>query len=105
MKKLISIFVILILAQETFAQFMGGMGGGSAPKIYDGKITGVVRDSLYRQPVNFGTVSLFEKGSSKPLDGTMTDDKGSFKFKNLKNGKYFIILHSNCTSIKTHVNL
>lgn len=71
------------------AQVPGGFGG-SAVKIYDGKITGVIVDSLTKEPVSFGTISLFEKGSVKPIDGTVTDEKGDFKLKNLKKGKYSI---------------
>ncbi|MFM9053029.1 MAG: TonB-dependent receptor domain-containing protein, partial [Bacteroidota bacterium] len=87
MRNLIFICFILLLITETHAQMMGGMGG-SAPKIYDGKITGTVFDSLSGKAVPYGTIALFEKGSTKPIDGTVTDEKGTFKLKNLRNGKY-----------------
>ena len=53
---------------------MPGMMGGSQPeKIYDGKISGTVLDSLTRKPVEFANIVLFKRGSEKPLDGTVTD--------------------------------
>lgn len=68
------------------AQFPGM--GSSAPKIYDGKISGVIIDSTSGKPVEFANVALFDKGSSKPIDGTVSDEKGSFKLKNIRSGKY-----------------
>jgi len=71
------------------AQFMPGMGGG-ATKIYDGKISGTIIDSLNNKPVEFASVALYEKGSEKPIDGVITDEKGNFRIKNLKKGTYRI---------------
>lgn len=68
---------------------MPGMGG-SAPKIYDGKITGTILDSLSSKPVEFASVALYERGSEKPIDGVITDEKGAFRIKNLKKGNYRI---------------
>ena len=87
----VCITLMLMLSAVTFsvkAQFMGGMGGSASPKIYDGKITGNVVDSLTGTAIGFCTISLFEKGSSKPSDGTVADEQGDFKLKNIKNGKY-----------------
>ena len=90
MVRSILLVVFMMITISSTAQLMGGMGGGSSPKIYDGKITGNVVDSVSGSAVGFCTISLFEKGSSKPLDGTVADEKGDFKIKNLKNGKYRI---------------
>jgi ferric enterobactin receptor len=79
--------LFLFFSGISMAQMMGGMGGG-ATKIYDGKISGAVNDSITGKPVVYGTIALFEKGSTRPVDGAVTDEKGSFKLKNLRNGKY-----------------
>lgn len=89
MKRISLIYLLLLLPGSLLAQFGAGMGS-AAPKIYDGKITGSVLDSLTGSPVSFSTISLFEKGSVRPIDGTVADEKGDFKLKNIKNGKYRI---------------
>lgn len=67
---------------------MGGSGGGA--KFYDGKISGQVLDGLSGAPVEFANIALFERGSTKPVDGTITDVKGNFRLKNIRNGRYKI---------------
>ncbi len=54
----------------------------------NGRITGTVMDSSSRQPVEFATVSIFPQGSTKPVDGTVTDNKGSFRIQALQIGTY-----------------
>jgi len=54
----------------------------------NGRITGTVIDSSSRQPVEFATVSIFPQGSTKPIDGTVTDNKGSFRILALQVGTY-----------------
>lgn len=90
MRSLVSLCLVL-LSHPGFvhAQFMPGMGGG-ATKIYDGKISGTIIDSLNNKPVEFASVALYEKGSEKPIDGVITDEKGNFRIKNLKKGTYRI---------------
>ncbi|MCX6275502.1 MAG: TonB-dependent receptor [Bacteroidetes bacterium] len=93
MKKAILLFYpIFLLCEIAFAQFPGGFGGGgsSAPKIYDGKVSGVVIEKLNGKPIEFANIALYKTGSDKPEDGTVTDDKGLFKIKNIKNGNYRI---------------
>jgi len=85
---LLLFFSSLLLTQ---AQSLPGFGGGGNDKIYDGKIYGVIFDSLTRKPVELANIAIYNTGSDKPLDGTVTNDKGDFKFKNLKNGKYKVV--------------
>ncbi len=87
MLRLITCCLLIVCCFSVNAQFMGGMGGG-APKVYDGKIIGTVIDSLKGTPVAYCTISLFEKGSVKPVNGEVANEDGFFKIKNLKNGKY-----------------
>ena len=55
-----------------------------------GKITGIVIDSISNQPIEYATVSVFNKGESRPTNGMITDDKGAFHIDNLKPGVYSI---------------
>src|SRR6188768_4275294 len=84
----LSLFAFLLMTGMTRAQGIPGMGGGQADKIYDGKITGIISDSLSGKPVEFANIVLSKKGSDKPIDGTVSDDEGAFRLKNIKNGKY-----------------
>ncbi|HNP98159.1 MAG TPA: TonB-dependent receptor, partial [Bacteroidia bacterium] len=59
-----------------------------APRIFDGKITGTLVDSITGKPIEFASVGLFEQGSERSVDGVITDGQGDFKIKNLKNGIY-----------------
>ncbi|CAN5594776.1 outer membrane beta-barrel family protein [soil metagenome] len=89
-KNILFLFLFFILAKIAEAQFPGGFGGGSgsSPKIYDGKIAGTVTEKISGKVIEFANVALYETGSQKPTDGTVTDEKGSFKLKNIKNGRY-----------------
>ncbi len=89
-KKLSLILGFILMLNFSYAQFPGGMGlgGSSTPKIYDGKISGTVAEKNSGNPIEFANIALYESGKEKPLDGTVTDDKGNFKLKNIKNGFY-----------------
>jgi ferric enterobactin receptor len=54
-------------------------------------VTGNIRDSISHLPLEYATVSLFSKGSSKPLNGTVTDNKGHFIINEVKDGLYTIV--------------
>ena len=90
MNKYTLFLLIFFTAEFSSAQFPGGLGGGGSapPKIYDGKISGFVSEKTSGKPIEFANIALYEKGSDKPADGTVTDEKGIFKLKNIKNGKY-----------------
>ncbi len=82
--------LILLFTIPSFGQF-GGMGGAQGPSI-TGKITGSIIDSNTRDIVEFATIALRRKGSTKDINGTLTDDKGDFKLENVSPGKYTIII-------------
>ena len=91
MKNIFSFLVSFIaLTDLSSAQFPGlpGGGGGGEPKIYDGKISGTVTESVSGTPIEFANIALYESGKKKPVDGTVTDEKGNFKLKNIRNGNY-----------------
>jgi ferric enterobactin receptor len=90
--RLLRILVSLLLINTTYGQMPGGFGGTSS-KIYDGKIQGVVIDGQSKKPVEFANVALYKTNDSiKPLDGTITDEKGAFKIKDIKPGKYKVVV-------------
>ena len=53
-------------------------------------ITGIINDSISHLPLEYATISLFLKGSTKPLTGTVTDKTGHFIVKEIKDGVYTI---------------
>lgn len=55
-------------------------------------ITGTILDSTSHQPLEYATISLFIKGNSKPVSGTVTDKKGRFTIKDIADGIYTIEL-------------
>lgn len=54
------------------------------------KLDGVIIDSASQQPVEFAAIGLWTNG--KPIDGTLTDDKGKFKFEEVKSGTYKLVV-------------
>lgn len=88
----ILIFKLLLFgfSMQLSAQRPGGGppgGFGSQPSI-TGKITGILMDSTTNKPVEFATIVLIEPKTNKQLDGTITDEKGEFKFPEVKLGTY-----------------
>ncbi|WP_207432452.1 TonB-dependent receptor domain-containing protein [Sabulibacter ruber] len=55
-----------------------------------GKVTGAVADSATTKPVEFATVTLTNTATGKPVDGTITDDKGQFTFSKVPYGSYAV---------------
>ena len=58
---------------------------------YKGNISGKVRDNLNKKNLEFTTVTLKKNNSNKIIEGTITDNKGRFSFKNVSVGKYKLI--------------
>jgi len=76
---LISFISLSLSAQLPF----GGM-----PAKGNGRISGGIVDSLSRQPVEFVSIALYRKGKTDPVDGALTDGKGMFNIRELRNGTY-----------------
>ncbi len=61
----------------------------------DAKISGVLIDSSNNQPVEFATISVFKNTDlKKPIDGSLTDDKGKFTLKNMNYGNFTLKITS-----------
>ncbi|QJW88955.1 TonB-dependent receptor [Spirosoma taeanense] len=54
----------------------------------NGKITGILVDSVSGKPVEFATVALISTKTNKPIDGTTSDAKGNFSMTKLAPGDY-----------------
>ncbi|UFH55746.1 TonB-dependent receptor domain-containing protein [Spirosoma sp. KNUC1025] len=95
--------------QSTYAQFGPPGGGPGGPGGFgnqdtrrkkeftglaedtpkgNGKITGLLVDSLSGKPVEFATVALINTKTNKPIDGTTSDAKGNFSMTKLAPGDY-----------------
>jgi outer membrane receptor protein involved in Fe transport len=87
-------FLAITSFLKLFAQPPGVVpsGGFSQNAGITGKIMGVVLDSTARSFVEFATVVLIYDKTGAQKDGTTTDEKGAFKFLNLKAGKYRLSL-------------
>ncbi len=62
----------------------------SAPQQANGKIEGLVLDSASSKPVQFATISLISAATGKPVDGTITDDRGRFTLTRVAYGTYSV---------------
>ncbi|WP_420146885.1 TonB-dependent receptor domain-containing protein [Spirosoma sp.] len=96
--------------QSTYAQFGPPGGGPGGPGRFgnqelgrkkseftgvaedtpkgNGKITGLLIDSLSGKPVEFATIALINTATNKPIDGTTSDAKGNFTLSKLAPGDY-----------------
>lgn len=87
-------FPLLLLFQVIFlSSSLAQVNGVSrvtpgTSRVWDGKISGTVIEKENRKPIEFANISLYHSGVEFPMDGTVTDEHGSFKFKNLKPGMY-----------------
>lgn len=84
MKLLITSFLLIGLYFSSYAQ--------QEPNSKKYKITGRVIDSLSKQPIEYATVNIFLIGSSKPVDGVITNKSGFFSIDNLVTGKYKVVI-------------
>lgn len=84
MKRILLLFVILSTVLTARAQ-LGGVGGGST---IVGKVSGTLVDSVSKKPLDYASVSIFRATGSSPINGVLTDEKGSFKIEGLHPGNY-----------------
>lgn len=105
MNKLLPSLVLACLCQLAVAQSPAGGGGplastkgigattgAVAQKAVANSITGTVVDAATQQPVPYATIALVNPSTSKPVDGTMADDKGKFTLEKVANGAYRIAI-------------
>ncbi|GGC13317.1 TonB-dependent receptor domain-containing protein [Dyadobacter sediminis] len=104
-----SLFIIFIgFTSTAYAQFPGGGGdfqrGGErqrqtvipgtaedSPK-GNGKIRGILVDSVSKKPVEFAALALVDIKTNNPIDGTTTDEKGAFSLVKVASGNFKILI-------------
>lgn len=88
MKQSLLVISLFLFATSLFAQRPGGWGGSKKSSI-TGRITGTLIDSVSGQPIEFASVVLLNpKAEKQEVDGTVTDEKGAFKFPEAPVGDY-----------------
>ena len=90
MKNIFTLLLLFVFTISLSAQFPAG-GFNRGPSI-KGKIEGVLIDTVTNEKVAYATVALKKHRSSLALDGVVTDEEGSFKFDNVANGKYDLVM-------------
>lgn len=84
MKRILLLFAILSTVLTAKAQ-LSGVGGGST---IVGKVSGILVDSISKKPLDYASVSIFRATGSSPINGVLSDEKGSFKIEGLHPGSY-----------------
>ena len=67
---------------------------GTAVYGQNGVISGIVTDSLTRQPIEYASVSLLSNKTNKTITGAVTDAKGLFKVPVAENGSYILFIEA-----------
>jgi len=85
MKSIFALLFLLITAVSLKAQIGGVHAGANEAR---GKVTGLVTDSVTKQPVDYATISIFKQGSTSPFNGASADPKGNFTVNGIPPGDY-----------------
>ncbi len=81
--------IFYIFTSLLFSAFSGNNAFAENSEL-KGKITGKVIDASTEQPMEFATISVFDKDSSL-ITGTITDNKGNFNM-DVPNGEYYVVV-------------
>ncbi|MBF9252300.1 TonB-dependent receptor [Pontibacter sp. 172403-2] len=104
MNKYLSSLVLACCCQVALAQSPSGgasltgsahSAGGvavAAVQRAGGSISGAVVDAATQQPVPYATIALVNPATSKPVDGTMADEKGKFSLEKVASGAYRVAI-------------
>lgn len=82
------LFVHVIFAQGK--HYGGRMQNEQMPK--DGIIKGQAIDMQTKKPIMFANAALFSMKDSSVVGGTVADENGNFELKNLKFGRYYLVV-------------
>ena len=66
----------------------------TASESLSGEISGTVLDSVSRQPIEYSTISLFEEGVTRAINGSLSNGQGKFKLEINKTGYFDILVES-----------
>lgn len=80
--KIYLLVLVSILSSPLFAQKAANEGF---------KIVGTLIDSSSKKPLEYATLSIFPDGAKKPVNGTVTNNKGVFEINRVIAGKYKLV--------------
>ncbi|HEY4148657.1 MAG TPA: TonB-dependent receptor [Chitinophagaceae bacterium] len=84
MKQFVVLPVFFLLSVAGMAQQKGEQDKG--------KITGRVLDGITKKGVEYATITVYQPGNTKPVNGTMTNDKGVFAVSGMTVGRYSVVV-------------
>ncbi len=88
--KTILLSFLTIMSLMGYAQMPSPGEAAGSP---GGTITGTVMDKTQHVPMQYTNVVLYRLPDSTMVNGTITLKDGSFKFKHLKDGNYYLLVH------------
>ena len=84
---------ITIITSFLLAVLFAFTASASEPVVkVNGVVKGMVRDAQSNQPIEYATVAVFKTGDDKPVNGTITDDKGFFSMTGIDAGVYKVTI-------------
>ena len=86
LKNILTGFLLLVL--------VNGRAQETINKNTAGSIAGKVLDSVTANPIEYATITLIRVGSKKPLNGTVTNNKGQYSLTDVDPGAYKILVES-----------
>ena len=81
------LYSTLVYSNNLKVNAISGATWQNTKKIY-GTISGKVLDSENKTSIAYANISIINKYNNKPIDGTITSEKGKFNFNKVPGGKY-----------------
>lgn len=88
MKRLLVLFITLAAGLVLKSQPLNGQP--AVPAFFNGTIKGKVVENSASTPVEYATVTLYKATDSTMIDGLVTGASGTFEFKKVEAGTYYI---------------
>lgn len=85
-KTLLTVVISLWALTSGFGQMQLGSSTGSIT----GRISGILIDSVTQKPVSYASIGLNKIGESKILNGSVSNDDGTFKIEGVTPGRYVL---------------
>lgn len=73
--------------------FAAGLNAQKHDELFAGRISGTVIDSATRLPVGYASIGLEQSVTKKEVNGTTTDENGSFVLSNIPEGTYRLVVY------------
>jgi len=90
MKKIFTLIFCTGFSLAAVAQNPSAGAPAQEPAKGHAKIFGSIIDAESNQPVEFANVALIDPNTSKPVDGSVADDKGKFNIAKVAEGTYHV---------------